>query len=65
MMRNQDVFLTVDEAVKMMPEGVNVDRFHLYRERKRGKIIAHKFGGRIYFKKSEVEKYIKQAAETV
>lgn len=51
--------MIVDEVVKMMLEGVNVDWFYLYWERKWGKIIVYKFGGRIYFKKSEVEKYIK------
>jgi excisionase family DNA binding protein len=63
-MRRETEFLTIQEALELMPKGVQVDRHTLYRERKKGVLPAYKFGGRIYFKRSDLEKYINNALET-
>lgn len=63
-MEERKDFVSVNQAVEMMPPGVQVDRFLLYRERKRGKLNSYKFGGKIYFLRSDIEDYIKGAKET-
>ena len=62
-MRDKEVFLTINEAIALLPEGIKANRFLLYRERKKGKIPSYKFGGRIYFLKEDIEKYIEDSLQ--
>ena len=62
-MKERNDFVSVNQAIEMMPPGVQVDRFMLYRERKRGKLNSYKFGGKIYFLRKDIEEYIEGAKE--